>query len=211
MVWEPGYFRLFISHVSAYHTEASQVATCLRDRFGVQGFVAHVDIKPSAVWQDEIENSLKTMDALLALLSPGFSASLWCNQEVGWALGRPCLAVSARLGEDPNGFVGRFQAIPGGDGNSFGVAEKVFAALAANPATVERVGVAVSMFLGRADSWEQIRDHIAPALARVSRYSPEALNNLQEAFLHSYHVRTSRYLGNIRKLLTDNGRPVPDA
>ena len=45
-------------------------------------------------------------------------------KEVGWALGRPSLALSVRLGEDPRGFVGKFQAIPGGDGKPFGVAQK---------------------------------------------------------------------------------------
>ena len=211
MAWEPGYFQLFISHVSAYHAEASQVATWLRDRFGIHGFVAHADINPSADWQNEIENSLRTMDALVALLTPGFSASLWCNQEVGWALGQQSLAVSVRLGEDPRGFVGRFQAIPGGDRNPFGVADRVFATLAANAATAARVGVAVSMYLRRADSWEQVKDYIAPALSRVTQFTPEALDNLEAAFNERYHVRTSRYLADIRTLLSNNGRQVPNA
>lgn len=210
MAWDPGYFRLFISHVSAYHVEASQVAMWLRDRYGIHGFVAHADIHPSAEWQDEIENSLKTMDALLALLSPGFSASHWCNQEVGWALGRPSLALSVRLGEDPRGFAGKFQAIPGGDGNPFGIAQRVFAALADNPATAGRVGVAVSMFLRRTVSWEQVRDYIAPALNRVTLFTDEALDNLQSAFNESYHVRTSHHLGDIRARLVASGRPVPN-
>lgn len=210
MAWEPDYFRLFISHVSAYHDEASQVAIWLRDRWGIHGFVAHADINPSAVWQDEIENSLRTMDALLALLSPGFSKSLWCNQEVGWALGRPSLALSVRLGEDPQGFVGKFQAISGGGGNPFGIAQRVFESLAVNPTTAERVGVAVSMFLRRADSWEQVRDHIVPALSRVTQFSNEALDNLQTAFQERYHVRTSRFLDDIRSRLVASGRPVPN-
>jgi hypothetical protein len=211
MAWESGYFRLFISHVSAYHVEASQIATWLRDKFGIHGFVAHVDINPSADWQNEIENSLRTMDALVALLTPGFSASLWCNQEVGWALGQQTLAVSVRLGEDPRGFAGRFQAIPGGDGNPFGTADRVFSTLAANPATAARVGVAVSAYLRRADSWEQIKDYIAPALNRVTQFTPEALDNLQAAFHERDHVRTSWHMGNVRSLLANNGRQVPNA
>lgn len=210
MAWDPGYFRLFISHVSSYHVEASEVAKWLRDKYGIHGFVAHADINPSAVWQDEIETSLSTMDALLALLSPGFSASLWCNQEVGWALGRHSLAIAVRLGEDPRGFAGKFQAIPGGDGSPFGVAQRVFETLAVNPATAGRVGVAVSMFLRRADSWEQVRHYIVPALRRVTQFTDEALDNLQAAFYEREHVRTSHYLGDIRARLITSGRQIPN-
>src|SRR5207244_1128557 len=101
VAWQSDYFRLFISHVSASHMLASQVAVILRDRCGIDAFVAHADIEPSADWQNEIEAAPNSMDALLALLMPGFSTSLWCNQEVGWALGRGCLAISVRIGEDP--------------------------------------------------------------------------------------------------------------
>lgn len=189
MAWEADHFRLFISHVSASHVATSQLATFLRDRYGIDGFVAHADIEPSADWQNEIEASLRTMDALLAYLTPGFAASWWCNQEVGWALGRGSLALSVRLGEDPRGFAGRFQAVPGGDGNPVGIAERVFSALAANQATAARIGVTTSLLLRRTSSWEQIRDYIAPALDRVAVFTDEALDNLLAAFNECYHVR----------------------
>jgi hypothetical protein len=211
MAWKADHFRLFISHVSASHVAASDLATMLRDCYGVHGFVAHADIEPSTDWQNEIETSLGTMDALLAYLTPGFAASLWCNQEVGWALGRGSLALSVRLGEDPRGFAGRFQAVPGGDGTPVGVTERVFNALAANEATAARIGVTTSLFLRRACSWEQVRDYIAPALGRVTVFTAEALDNLQAAFHERVHVRTSRYLSTVRTLLADTGRQVPNA
>jgi hypothetical protein len=209
MAWKPDYFRLFISHVSSSHAVASEIATVLREWYGVEGFVAHADIVPSADWQNEIEASLKTMDALLALLTPGFSKSLWCNQEVGWALGRQSLAISVRLGEDPTGFVGRFQAIPGGDGKPHGVAERVFTALAKNPATAAGVGISTSMFLRQSETWEQIQYRIAPALSLIPQFTDQALDNLQAAFNENSHVRTSHYLDPIRSLLATNGRQVP--
>lgn len=211
MAWEPGHFRLFISHSSASHVEASQLADFLRVRYGIHGFVAHADIETSADWQNEIEASLGTMDALLAYLTPGFSTSLWCNQEVGWALGRGTLAISVRRGEDPRGFAGRFQAIPGGDGNLVTIADKVFTALAVNQVTAPRVGVTTSLFLRRANSWEQVRYYIVPALNRVTHFTDEALDNMQAAFLESDHVRTSHHVGNIRTQLVASGRQVPIA
>lgn len=211
MAWTPDHFRLFISHVSQSHGVASQLATWLHDRFGIHAFVAHADIVPSADWQNEIEESLRTMDALLALVTPGFSTSIWCNQEVGWALGRQCLAISVGLGADPPGFVARFQAVQGGDGNPFGIAERVFGTLANHQATAARIGLTTSRFLGRANSWEQIKDSIAPALRQVTQFTPEALDALQAAFTNRHHVRTSHYLEDIRARLVASGRQVPNA
>lgn len=209
MAWEPDYFRLFISHVSASHALASQIATMLRDGFGIHAFVAHADIEPTADWQNEIEAALKSMDAMLALLTPGFSASLWCNQEVGWALGRGCLAISLRAGEDPRGFVGRFQGVPAGDGNVVMIADHIFDVLVKHPATAVRVGVITSLRLRRASSWESIRYDIGPQLARLTQITPEILNNLEAAFPENGYVRTSHYIGHVRTLLVNNGRQVP--
>lgn len=104
-------FRLFISHISKH----KKVATRLRDAlnpFDIAGFVAHEDIHPTARWQAEIERALATMDALVAILTPGFRDSVWTNQEIGFALGRGVKIISLRMGEDPPGFISAEQAIP---------------------------------------------------------------------------------------------------
>ena len=51
--WVPGYFRLFISHLSPFKGTAAQLQTALLD-FGITAFVAHKDIEPTKEWQDEI-------------------------------------------------------------------------------------------------------------------------------------------------------------
>ncbi len=79
--------------------------------FGISAFVAHQDIQPTKAWQDEIENALTTMDAFVALLTEGFHESEWTDQEVGFALVRGIPVVSVRLGRDPYGFIGKFQAL----------------------------------------------------------------------------------------------------
>lgn len=47
--WMPGYFRLFISHLSVDKKKASQLQQALK-RFGISGFVAHEDIEPTKEW-----------------------------------------------------------------------------------------------------------------------------------------------------------------
>ena len=51
------------------------------------------------------------MDAFVALLTEGFHDSLWTDQEVGFALSRGVPILAVRLGKDPYGFIGKFQAL----------------------------------------------------------------------------------------------------
>jgi hypothetical protein len=86
-LWPRDHFRLFLSHVSSFKIPTADLRKELLD-FNVAGFVAHEDIEPSAEWQREIERALGEMDALVALLTTGFTESRWTSQEVGWAFGR---------------------------------------------------------------------------------------------------------------------------
>jgi len=101
--------KLFISHVSTHKAIATGFAREL-EKYNLQPFVAHEDIEPTAIWQEEIERFLLNADCMLILLNQGYSSSIWCNQEVGFALGREIPHVSIRLGEDPRGFIGKWQA-----------------------------------------------------------------------------------------------------
>ena len=100
---------LFISHVSTYKQIATNFAKDLA-KYNLTPFVAHEEIEPTAVWQEEIEKFLHKADCLLVLLSKGCSDSIWCNQEIGIALGRSIPIVSVRIDEDPKGFIGKWQA-----------------------------------------------------------------------------------------------------
>ncbi len=110
-IWgDEGYFRLFLSHISKFKRETSELKDKLR-LFGISCFVAHKDIQPLKEWQDEIEHALASMDALAALLTEGFTESLWTDQEVGFAYARRVPIIPVRLGIDPHGFMSRFQAL----------------------------------------------------------------------------------------------------
>ena len=108
--WEPGYFRLFISHTNKNKLIASQLQRKLLD-YGITSFVAHEDIEPSKEWMTEIELALSTMDGLLALVTEDFNSSKWCDQEVGIAIGRKIFVLPIRFKSDPYGFIGKYQAV----------------------------------------------------------------------------------------------------
>ncbi len=109
-LWEEKCFRVFLSHKTEVKKETSKLKSVLR-LFGISCFVAHEDICPSKEWQIEIENALHTMDTFVALLTKGFHDSLWTDQEVGFALARGVPILAVRLGTDPYGFIGKFQAL----------------------------------------------------------------------------------------------------
>ena len=53
------------------------------------------------------------MDALAAILTPGFNESKWTDQEVGVAVGRGSLIIPIRKGMNPYGFIGKYQGMQG--------------------------------------------------------------------------------------------------
>jgi len=109
-IWDNDCFRVFLSHKTEVKKETSELKDKLK-LYGISCFVAHEDIHPTKEWQNEIENALHTMDSFVALLTDGFHDSLWTDQEVGFAFGRGVPIISVKLGKDPYGFIGKFQAL----------------------------------------------------------------------------------------------------
>ena len=56
-IWTPGWFRLFLTHISAEKQYIAAVKTELA-QYEVDGLVAHEDIEPTRDWQDTIELAL---------------------------------------------------------------------------------------------------------------------------------------------------------
>lgn len=108
--WEDERFRLFLTHVATKKQTAHSLKSCLR-LYGVDAFVAHEDIQPGKEWQIVIESALHTCDALAGLLHKGFRKSDWCDQEVGFALGRGIPVVPIQYDLLPYGFFGSVQAV----------------------------------------------------------------------------------------------------
>jgi hypothetical protein len=131
-------FRLFISHISKEKQKATRLKECSAP-FGIAAFVAHEDIHPTLEWQSEIEKALHTMDALVAMHTPGFSQSYWTQQEIGFAVGKGVKIISLRMGEDPTGFISKHQALPRGSKTAEAIANDVVGLLAEDRRTKDRL------------------------------------------------------------------------
>lgn len=137
--WRKRMFRLFISHLSAEKVLAAELQEAMLS-YGISAFVAHNDIEPTLEWQTQIETALATADALLALLHPAFHASNWTDQEIGFAMGRGLPVFSVRFGQDPYGFIGRFQGFVGGGKTVEVLARELFDAYRKNKQSQKRMG-----------------------------------------------------------------------
>ncbi|ARU44923.1 hypothetical protein CCB81_12530 [Armatimonadetes bacterium Uphvl-Ar2] len=107
-LWGEGCFRLFLSHSSSDKSFATRLKDALSP-VNINVFVAHEDIEPNLEWQNEIKLALSSCHALLYLASPKANTSVWCQQEVGWALGRGVFVTSYKLKYDPVGFASPLQ------------------------------------------------------------------------------------------------------
>src|SRR5205823_2110310 len=87
---------------------------------------------------------------------PDFCASKWCDQEVGFAIGAQKLVVPVRLGADPHGFIGKYQAISGANKPSDQLAEEVALALSKHPVTRVKMAGAVAVALKTAN-WAGVK------------------------------------------------------
>lgn len=132
--WLPSHFRLFISHLGEDRNSAQRLATTLRG-FGISSFVAHEDIEPTREWQLEIDRALFSMDALAALLSPGFGRSNWTDHEVGVAIGREKLVLPLMYGRNPYGLISKYQGLKVKGRKLSEVGQLIFRALMKNSLT----------------------------------------------------------------------------
>jgi len=129
--WRKGMLRVFVTHLATHREFAGELQEALL-KFGVSCFIAHNDIEPTQEWQTQIETALATCDTLVALLHKEFHLSKWTDQEIGFAMGRGVPAFAVRFGQDPYGFIGRFQAFNGEGKTATVLARELFDAYRKN-------------------------------------------------------------------------------
>ena len=151
-------------------------------------FVAHEDIKPLKEWREEIEKALKSMDLLLALLTEDFRKSKWTDQEVGVAIGREVRVMPVRMGEDPYGFMDRYQAIPGNLGGRGIAAEVLALALDMDEVRDEAIDTFI-LAVARSENYGR-SDPLAECLPKISHLTAKQEAKLVRAFNDNDQVNT---------------------
>lgn len=128
--------KAFISHTSKDKQYATKTRDALKT-YNIDCFVAHEDIKPSEEWQEEITKALNTMDFFISIHTKGFSNSLWCQQEIGFAVARGIKIIPIKFEEDPMGFIGKIQALIRGKKDAKQIADDIIGILKNSDLTKE--------------------------------------------------------------------------
>jgi TIR domain-containing protein len=176
--WLPFHFRLFLSHLSGSKVTAARLQDCLA-QLGISAFVAHVDIEPTREWQDEIELGLCSMDALAAILVPGFRESQWTDQEVGFAMGRGVQVIPIIHGLLPYGFISKYQGIKVSGRTVSAVANAVVQALLVSPKTKNKYLTCLVDTSIQATNPAEVVDRLS-VLEEVEELSKSHLERLRE-------------------------------
>lgn len=189
-LWAPGFLRVFITHKAEYRKEASRLKEALT-YYGASSFVAHEDIEPTKEWQDEIERALFSMDGLVAMLTDGFADSMWTDQEVGVAIGRGTPVVPVRMGTDPYGLIGKYQALTGRGKTPKVLAKKLFELFLDKPGLEGQMTEAMVSRFERAENFDQANDlmgylqgiqNAPPAIIERLAKAPENNSQVKGAF-----------------------------
>ncbi len=101
--------KLFLSYSHKNRKLAHRLREAL-EQFGFSVFLAHDDIQVSKRWRKEILKNLKACAVFVPILTKEFIESDWTDQETGYALSQGARIVPVKVGIDPYGFIGEFQA-----------------------------------------------------------------------------------------------------
>jgi hypothetical protein len=181
-IWGEEGFRVFLSHKSEVKKETADLKDQLR-LFGISCFVAHEDIHPTKAWQDEIENALASMDGFVALMTADFHDSNWTDQEVGFAFARGVPFIAVRLGKDPYGFIGKFQALSSSWPTA---AEEIVKILIKN----ERMFSSYVQALRKCPSWDS-GNTLGKALPGIDTLNAQQIDELVAAYNETSELRGS--------------------
>lgn len=197
--WKTGHFKLFLSHLASFKVNTAKLQQVLK-KYAITAFVAHKDIEPSKEWQIEIESALHTMDAMAAILMKGFKESSWCDQEVGFAVGKNVLIIPIRKGIDPYGFIGKYQGIQGEGKNIGQVAEEIFHTIVKSSKTRGKMLNALSNAITQSTDINDATEKVL-LLQSVQNIPLEILENIKKSVTeNSILINSKKFINALNAL-----------
>jgi hypothetical protein len=184
--WSTNRLRLFCSHLAAHRADVGEVAQCL-DAYGVDSFVAHDSIEPSKEWQQVIEAGLREAEAMVVFLHPQIIESKWCDQEIGWAVGRNIPILPLEYGMHPYGFLGKYQDLPCTGRHSWAVAQQIADWASKMPTLQARMATSLSYAFENARSYDHTRS-LATMLERLPALSEDELQAIERGLAENRQV-----------------------
>lgn len=132
---------------------------------------------------------------MLVYLTDDFEVSLWCHQEVGFALGKGVPIISLKLGhKDPPGFISHVQALRGHMDKPNGAARGLFPLIGKALGRQERLQeVLVTSFI-ESPSWTDAKSRFDRMAEHVTKLTAAELKQIVDAFHTSGQLNQSVHL-----------------
>lgn len=150
--------KAFLSYFTPDKELAGQIKDAL-EGYGIEAFLAHQDIEPSAEWVKTIETELKACNFFLPILTDNFHQSLWTDQETGIAFARDKTIIPLKVTEDPYGFISKFQALPINTTTIKPSCHKLVKIIVSNPRLGDLLIDALIARFGRSSSWRNAAEN----------------------------------------------------
>lgn len=193
--------------------EGKEYASALREELailGINAIMASRSIRPGAVWAQTILGHLEASSALLCIASQGYTDSAWCQQEIGWAIGRntPALWIRYDSAEHSTGFLKSKQDfIPSEPLDEAEIARGVGTWLAMEPRTREETRATLLRALTFSSTYQQTRD-IADVLATLDSLTDDEWQQIDKAAETNRQVREAHSFSEWNNGIS--GMPVTD-
>lgn len=187
--WQPGTYRIFLSHLSEFKIVASQIKEKL-ESLHCSVFIAHEDIQPTKEWQSEIELALDSTDCVIALVTKGFHQSDWTDQEIGIAMGKGKLVIPIAAGGKPYGFLSKYQWLKNENLDIQEIYDQTFTILTQHNLSKRKFSEALVNKLESSYSFANAKSNII-LLEKVEYLDSDLLKRIQEAHDNNYQINQS--------------------
>ena len=203
--------QVFLSHRE--NEEGEKYALALREELailGVDTIIASHLIHPGADWAKELLEHLEVSSALLCIASRGYTDSAWCQQEIGWAIGRntPALWIRYDSAEHSTGFLkSKQELVPSEPLDEAEIARAIGAWLAAEDKTREETRATLLRALTFSSTYQQTRD-IAHVLATLDSLTDDEWKQINDAAASNRQVRDA--ISYFDRAKSTSGVPVTE-
>lgn len=195
-IWKPGLARVFLSHRDNEKVRVQELADAL-EGYGMSCFVAHETIPADEDWQKVIVSGLETMELMIAIITDDFHESVYCMQEVGYALGRAIPVISLKVGKcHPLGFTSHKQAQKGWLDEPSKSAKSLFSLIGDRLRRLERLNDVLITSFCEAKDWHDARDRFERMKAHVEKLTAEQVMQIVSAYGSNDQLYNAIYLDN---------------
>lgn len=195
--------KVFLSYSALDNKLAGRVKRGLEE-YGLDVFLAHEDIQPSAEWVKRILAELETCHAFLPILTEDFYKSKWTDQETGIAFAKKRVIIPLKTKFNPYGFISQFQALKIKKKNIKHTCLEIVKAIALRPKVGILMKNAIIKKFGESDSYEEAAEN-TELLISFKRYTKVQVTKIVKYAIANNQIYCSyKVKGRLKNFIRQN-------